>query len=183
MNNPNKKDSKTIKNDTVIELNKILKEAQTITLDSLDFNKTFKEQGKILCEIKHMLSRNNKNNDNKPFTCNPIISKKLDNASFNQLFQKFKAKNNLANGKISTTSQSIKKSIKKQRQRAKSKASNRKASSRKASSRKASSRKASSRKASSRKSSNKTKYKLNTRYPIVIIKKRTPRKNVIYLNK
>ena len=166
MTNPRRKESKTIKNDTVMELDKILKEAENITLDSLDFNKTFKEQGKILCEIKHMLSKNNKSNDNKPFVCNPVIKKKLDNTSFNQLYQKFKAQNALANGNIATRAQSINKSSKKQKKLAKSK-----------------SRSKSRSKSSSSKSANKTKYKLNTRYPIVIIKKQTPRKNVIYLNK
>ena len=161
--------ARSIKNDTAIELNNILKEAENITLDSLDFNKTFKEQGKILCEIKYMLSKNknNRNNENKPFTCNPIISSKLNDTKFNELFQKIKNQNNLASGKITTSSRKKINSSKKQRH---SKVILR-----------VSSVKSKSNK--NRKSSKSNKTKINTRYPIVIIRKRTPRKNVIYLNK
>jgi len=164
-----KKAAITVKNNnTTTELDKILKEAENITLDSLDFNKTFKEQGKILCEIKHMLSKNNQNN-NMPFTCNPVISRKLNDTSFNKLYQKFKQQNKLLGSKISTSSRIKIKSNKKNRQsKLKLKTSG-----------------SSSKSKTSNVNNNKkiTKYKLNTRYPIVIIKKRTPRKNVIYLNK
>ena len=98
------KESRTIKNNTADELDKILKEAENITLDSLNFNKTFKEQGKILCEIKNMLSKNNRKNDNAPFTCNPVISRKLNDTTFNELYQKLKKQNNLLSSKISTSS-------------------------------------------------------------------------------
>ena len=161
--------SRTIKNDTAMDLNNILKEAENITLDSLDFNKTFREQGKILCNIKYMLfkNKNSSNNDNKPFTCNPIISSKLNDTKFNELFQKIKNKNNLASGKITTSSRMKIKSSKKQRH------SN-------------IALRVSSVKSKSNKDSKPGKHsktKLNNRYPIVIIRKRTPRKNVIYLNK
>lgn len=162
-------ESKTIKNNTTTELNNILKEAENITLDSLDFNKTFKEQGKILCEIKYMLSKNNQNNDNKPFTCNSVISSKLNDTKFNELYQKFKKQNYITSIKISTSPRLRIKSSKKHNKR------------------KTSSKISLSNKPKNRnynhKTKNKTKYKFNTRYPIVIIKKRTPRKNVIYLNK
>lgn len=164
-----KNGARTIKNDTAMELNNILKEAENITLDSLDFNKTFKEQGKILCDIKYMLSKNknNHNNNNKPFTCAPIISSKLNDTKFNELFQKIKNQNNLSSGKITTSSRMNIKTIKTQRP------SNviLRVSSVKSKSNK------------NRKSSKSNKTKINTRYPIVIIRKRTPRKNVIYLNK
>ena len=162
------KESRTIKNNTADELDKILKEAENITLDSLDFNKTFKEQGKILCEIKNMLSKNNRKNDNAPFTCNPIISRKLNDTTFNELYQKLKKQNNLLSSKISTSS----------RIRIRNKSSKKSKRSKITSKRLRS-------KSKSNSTDNKkiTKYKLNTRYPIVIIKKRTPRKNVIYLNK
>jgi len=176
MTNPKRKEPKTIKNDTVVELDKILKEAETITLESLDFNKTFKEQGKILCEIKHMLSKNNRNNDNKPFTCNPVISKKLDDTAFNELFQKFKQKNIIATSAHLKSSRIGNKSSKKQSSSNSTLSVRTKSKSLKISKSKKTSK-------PSRTSVNKTKYKLNTRYPIVIIKKRTPRKNVIYLNK
>jgi hypothetical protein len=162
------RDSRTIKNNTAVELDKILKEAENITLDNLDFNKTFKEQGNILCEIKHMLSKNNRKNDNTPFTCNPVISRKLNDTSFNELYQKFKKQNNLLSSKISTSSRiRISKKSSKKNKRSKLISKGYRA------------------KSKSKSSNNKkiTKYKLNTRYPIVIIKKRTPRKNVIYLNK
>jgi len=167
------KDTRTIKNNTATELDKILKEAENITLDSLDFNKTFKEQGKILCEIKNMLSKNNRKNDNAPFTCNPVISKKLNDTSFNELYQKMKKQNNLLSSKISTSKISTSSRI---RIRNKSSKKNKRS-------------KIPSKGLRSNSKSNftdnkkTTKYKLNTTYPIVIIKKRTPRKNVIYLNK
>ena len=164
------KDTRTIKNNTATELDKILKEAENITLDSLNFNKTFKEQGKILCEIKNMLSKNNRKNDNAPFTCNPVISKKLNDTSFNELYQKLKKQNNLLSSKISTSSRiRIRNKSSKKNKRSKTPSKELR----------------SKFKSKSRSSNNKktTKYKLNTTYPIVIIKKRTPRKNVIYLNK
>jgi hypothetical protein len=164
------KESRTIKNNnTDIDLDKILKEAENITLDSLDFNKTFKEQGKILCEIKYMLSKKNNNNDNKPFTCNPVISNKLNDTLFNELYQKFKQQNQPLSSKISTSSSGIKSSKKNKQNKLISKNCKSKA----------------SKTSMTCNTNNKktTKYKLNTRYPIVIIKKRTPRKNVIYLNK
>ena len=169
------KNFRTIKNNnTDIDLDKILKEAENITLDSLDFNKTFKEQGKILCEIKYMLSKNNRNNDNTPFTCNPVISKKLNDTSFNKLYQKFKEQNKLLGSKISKSSIiKIKSSKKNKQSKLKSKIYS-------------SSYKSKTSKTNNTNNTNNkktTKYKLNTRYPIVIIKKRTPRKNVIYLNK
>ena len=164
------KKSRTMKNNTATDLDKILKEAENITLDSLDFNKTFKEQGKILCEIKNMLSKNNQKNNNVPFTCNPVISKKLNNTSFNKLYQKFKKQNNLLN-KISKSSRiTIKSNKKHSRSKVKSKGSRSKSKFKFSNNNK-------------KIPKNITKYKLNTRYPIVIIKKRTPRKNVIYLNK
>jgi uncharacterized UPF0160 family protein len=161
--------SKTIKNNTSNDLDIILKEAEHITLDNLDFNKTFKEQGKILCDIKNMLSKsknnkNNRNNQNKSFACNPIISSKLNNAKFNEIYQRYKKQNNLLNMKISSrkkTSKNINLNLSKSKILSKM----------------------SSLKSSSSKRKKTTKYKINTRYPIVIIKKRTPRKNVIYLNK
>jgi DNA-binding transcriptional MerR regulator len=156
------KESRTIKNNTAAELDKILKEAENITLDSLNFNKTFKEQGTILCEIKNMLSKNNRKNDNAPFSCNPIISKKLNDKSFNELYQKMKKQNNLLSTKISTPSRNrIKTKLSKKHKRSK----------------------ITSKRLHSIDKKKTTKYKLNTTYPIVIIKKRTPRKNVIYLNK
>jgi hypothetical protein len=82
----------TNKNTTANDLAEILKEAESITLDNLDFNKTFKEQGKILCDIKQMLV--SKNNDNKPFVCNPIISSKLNDDKFQKLYENFKKGNN-----------------------------------------------------------------------------------------
>lgn len=112
----NKKNvARTIKNDIAMDLNNILKEAENITLDSLNFNKTFKEQSKILCDIKYMLSKNknNSNNDIKPFTCNPIISRKLNDTKFNKLFQKIKNQNYLASEKITTYSKMNIKSRKK----------------------------------------------------------------------
>ena len=161
MTKPRSMESRTIKNNTANDLDKILKEAENITLDSLDFNKTFKEQGKILCEIKHMLSKNNQKNDNTPFTCNPIISKKLNDTSFNELYQKIKKQNNLVSSKIFKSSRiTIKSNNKNRKNKVKSKDSR-----------------------YNSKSKMLTKYKLNSKYPIVIIKKRTPRKNVIYLNK
>ena len=169
------KESRTIKNNTATELDKILKEAENITLDSLNFNKTFKEQGKILCEIKNMLSKNNRKNDNAPFTCNPVISKKLNDTSFNELYQKFKKNNNIVSNKISTLSRIRSKTIKKNK-RSKTSSKDYRAKSKSSPKPKSSDNK--------KKVSEKlSKYKLNTRYPIVIIKKRTPRKNVIYLNK
>lgn len=171
------KQSKTLKNNTVDELATILKEAENITLDSLDFNKTFKEQGAILCDIKYLLSKNNKNNrngNNKPFACNPVISNKLNDSKFNALYQQFKKQNNLLNNKhvipsriknSKILSKNISKKLKTRISKVKSKRSSRGS------------------RRSSKESSSKTKYKLNTRYPIVIIKKQTPRKNVIYLNK
>ena len=180
MNKPTNKSSRgsrgskrsiTIKNNTYNDLDIILKEADKITLDSLDFNKTFKEQGKILCDIKFMLSkiknnRNNRNNENRPFTCNPIISSKLNDAKFNELFQNFKKQYNLLDMKNPLSSRGSLKSSKKHNKRANtSKAS------------------LSNLKSKDNYNTKITKYKLNTRYPIVIIKKQTPRKNVIYLNK
>lgn len=166
------------KNNTIIDLDNILKEAENITLDSLDFNKTFKEQEQILCEIKHMLSKNHTNNDtnndNIPFTCNPIISKKLNDKSFNKLYQKFKIQNNLLSSNIYTPSRiKIKLSKKHKRRKLKSKDSHSKSKTKTKN----------KKKISTYTPKKLTKYKLNTRYPIVIIKKRTPRKNVIYLNK
>jgi len=168
-------DSRTIKNNTSIDLDEILKEAENITLDSLDFNKTFKEQGQILCEIKHMLSKNNQKNDNTPFTCNPVISKKLNDTAFNELYQKFKKKNNIVSNKISTLSRIKRKTIKKNKRS--------KTSSKDYCTKSKSSPKPKSSDNKKKVSEKLSKYKLNTRYPIVIIKKRTPRKNVIYLNK
>ena len=81
---------KTVNNNISSDLDNILKEAENITLDSLDFNKTFKEQGAILCDIKHLLSKNTRNTDNKPFACNSIISSKLNDKRFNELYQQFK---------------------------------------------------------------------------------------------
>jgi hypothetical protein len=169
------KEFRTIKNNTATELDKILKEAENITLDSLDFNKTFKEQGKILCEIKNMLSKNNRKNDNAPFTCNPVISKKLNDTSFNELYQKMKKQNNLLSSKISTGKISTSSRI-----RIRNKSSKKNKQSKTLSKGLLSKSKSKSKSSNNKKT---TKYKLNTTYPIVIIKKRTPRKNVIYLNK
>ena len=170
MSKTRSKGNRTIKNNnTIADLDNILKEAENITLDSLDFNKTFKEQGKILCEIKNMLSKNNRNNDNKPFTCSPIISRKLNDTKFNELYQKFKQNNKIQGSKIFTSSRRKSKSSKKNKLTVKSSRAISKSKINKTS--------------NARKSNKITKYKLNTRYPIVIIKKRTPRKNVIYLNK
>jgi len=168
-----KKAAITVKNNnTTTELDKILKEAENITLDSLDFNKTFKEQGKILCEIKYMLSKNNRNNDNMPFICNPVISQKLNDTSFNKLYQKFKQQNKLLGSNISTSSRTkIKSSKKYKKSKSKTSHSN------------SISKSKINNTSNTNNNKNTIKYKLNTRYPIVIIKKRTPRKNVIYLNK
>ncbi len=170
MSKTRSKGNRTIKNNnTIADLDNILKEAENITLESLDFNKTFKEQGKILCEIKNMLSKNNRNNDNKPFTCSPIISRKINDTKFNELYQKFKQNNKIQGSKISTSSRRKSKSSKKNKLTVKSSHAISKSKINKTS--------------NARKSNKITKYKFNTRYPIVIIKKRTPRKNVIYLNK
>jgi len=184
------KDKRTIINnknidlDLDIDLENILKQAENITLDSLDFNKTFKEQGKILCEIKHMLSKNNKNRDNKnvPFTCNPIISRKLNDKSFNELFTKYKKQNKLLLDSNISKSSKIKMKSRKKPNNIKSKLTSKTFKSNQKS-------KNNNKKNNNNNNNNNnnkkkiTKYKLNTRYPIVIIKKRTPRKNVIYLNK
>jgi hypothetical protein len=162
--NNNNKTSKTMKYHVADDLNltKILKEAENITLDSLDFNKTFKEQGKILCDIKYLLhkskssSNGNGNNDNKPFTCNPIISSKLNDTEFFNMYKKFKSQNY---SKILASSRIKKpKSSKNKNKNTRSQSNINKIIGKKI-----------------------TKNKYNTRYPIVIIKKKTPRKNVIYL--
>ena len=195
--------SRTIKNNTMNDLENILNQAENITLESLDFNKTFKEQGKILCDIKYMLSKNanntnnakNGNNIDKPFTCNPIISSKLNNNKFNELYQKFKKNYIISKLEKKTNSkknikQKLKTSIsptlhtlptkhKLNKLNKLNKSKNKKISKNK--NKKKSSKKKSLLGKNKRKSSK--KYELNTRYPIVIIKKRTPRKNVIYLNK
>ncbi len=95
----------TYKNTTANDLADILKEAENITLDNLDFNKTFREQGKILCDIKQMLG--SKNNDNKPFVCNPIISSKLSDTKFQELYENFKKGNSMLNKTVQKSVSSL----------------------------------------------------------------------------
>ena len=90
--------------------------SSNFTVKVLDFNKTFKEQGKILCEIKHMLDNKN-NGDNKPFVCNPVISSKLNDRKFQELYENFKRDSNIIkssskilSSKKSSTSRITKKS-------------------------------------------------------------------------
>ena len=179
--------SKTVNNNISSDLDNILKEAENITLNSLNFNKTFKEQGKILCELKYMLSKD-KNNDNygiKHFTCNPIISRKLNDTKFNELFQKIKKDHNILDSKISKAAKRIKSSTQLCQ-------SQRKIPSRKTKKAQKSRTILKSRPKSipltysKNKTKNKTKdiikYNLNTKYPIVLIKKQKPLKNVFYLN-
>ena len=149
------------------DLNLILDEASKITMNNLDFDKSFEEQGKILCDIKNLLS------NKKSFTCNPIITKKLDDNNFNKEYQQFKKKYS------TTTVPVLDKSNKKQKSKTRSKLANKQLSKKKIS-KKQSSKKQSTKKKFSKKQSSK-KNNLNARYPVVIIKKHTPRKNVIYV--
>jgi hypothetical protein len=155
------------------DLNEILNLAEKITLNDLDFEKTFNEQGAILCDIKKML--NSKNTNNKAFQCNPIIKNKLNNAQFNSIFQKFKQ------GKIpSTQPKSKAKVIKKKITKTFMKHSNTNYPSKHKSKPKM---KISNKKTKAKtKDKAKAKTEINSRYPIVIIKKRGPRKNVFYQN-
>jgi hypothetical protein len=163
------------------DLNEILNLAEKITLNDLDFEKTFNEQGAILCDIKKML--NSKNTNNKAFQCNPIIKNKLNNAQFNSIFQKFKQ------GKIPSTQP---KSKAKSKPKSKAKVIKKKitktfikhSNTNYPSKHKSKPKMKISNKKTKAKTKDKTKAKteINSRYPIVIIKKRGPRKNVFYQN-
>ena len=142
------------------DLDMILDEANKITMDNLDFDKTFREQGKILCDIRHLLS----DKTNKSFKCDPVISSKLNDKNFNIMFHDFKKNHTFENNtKSITINKSHSKTVKKSKPTIKGISTYRKTTSGK------------------HKSIKLNNNKYNTRYPIVIIKKKTPRKNVIYM--
>jgi hypothetical protein len=134
-------------------------------MDNLDFDKSFYEQGKILCDIKKLLA------NDKSIACNPIITNKLNQTNFHEQYQHLKNKYSIFKANDLTQSKTDKKidkgtrkttikSINKTSQQKKSKKPNRSLSDKKYKS----------------KTGN-----INSRYPVVVIKKRTPRKNVIYV--
>jgi len=152
------------------DLNEILNLADKITLSDLDFKKSFNEQGAILCDIKKML--NSKNSNNKAFQCNPIIKNKLNDIKFNTLYQQFKNDKipiKLHVSKLKTHTKAKSKLFNKHTRLNQSRTSKSKYSKKKKS-------------GIHKKHSNKMKPEINARYPIVIIKKRGPRKNVFYQN-
>ena len=76
--------SKKNSNQSQTDLNRILEEADKITLKDLEFDRNFKEQSAILCDIKNLLQ---KEKGIKQSTCSLIKSHKNDNSDFNQLYK------------------------------------------------------------------------------------------------
>ena len=147
---------------TETDLNRILEEADKITLKDLEFDRNFKEQSTILCDIKNLLQ---KEKGIKQSTCNLIKGHKTDNRDFNQLYKELKTK---YTARDSISSKHIKKS-----RHTKKKSS-----------------KSHSRISKSKKQTKNTKINtgkintgnINTRYPVVLINKSKPIKNLLYVN-
>ena len=65
-----KQTTKNSSSNNNLDLKELLKEADKITLDDLDFNKILKEQTNILCNIQKMIHYENNANIKEPFKCN-----------------------------------------------------------------------------------------------------------------
>lgn len=184
-NNTNKNIS-NVNND----LTRILKSANEITLDDLEFDKLFKEQKTILCDIRNILKKTN-NMDNNSATCdtntnlddfkttyNRLKNKYSLNGDINKMNMKTKIneiKNKLNSGKTTSRTKTKKNiySVGKNKSTTTSKSGHINISGRK----------------NRQKSKNgskslllKSSNKLNTRYPVVLINKSTPTKNLFYVN-
>jgi hypothetical protein len=182
----NTKPKKTTKYNN--ELTAILNEADKITMDNLDFNKTFTEQGAILCDIKKMLASNqNKQGDNKPFVCNPIIKSKLNDKNFSKLYENFKKGKDIAKIRkykqksVPTRMTTIKrKSIKRKSIKRKTRITKKVKS--KPIKKSVDNQQKQEQKMQRQLKTEKAIKDINARYPVVIIKRRAPRKNVLYMN-
>lgn len=103
----NRVKAKSLNND----LQFILGEADKITLTDLEFDNLFKEQSKILCDIKTLLNKDrdaNSSNTTKPSINNNIevgqckLINLNDSNTFNNLLQNYKKKYNLSKSNISS---------------------------------------------------------------------------------
>jgi hypothetical protein len=136
------------------DLKIILEEADKITMNDLEFDKLFREQSKILCDVKTLLQKDK-----------DITNSSKCNLSTIKTTSKFKQHLNNLKNKYSITNQNTKS----KRTRTKSK-SHRKT--------KYSSNTKSSKKLSKKRSKN-TIGKINNNYPIILLKDKKPYKNVI----
>ena len=189
------------------DLTMILKSANEITLDDLEFDKLFKEQKTILCDIRNILKKTN-NMDNNSATCDTNTNLDDFKTTYNQLKNKYsltgdinkmnmktkinKIKNKLNSGKTTSSTRTKKNiypltaqgfknpyivgytdSVGKNKSTTTSNSGHVNISGRK----------------NRQKSKNgskslllKSSNKLNTRYPVVLINKSTPTKNLFYVN-
>jgi len=136
------------------DLKIILEEADKITMNDLEFDKLFREQSKILCDVKTLLQKDK-----------DITNSSKCNLSTINTTSKFKQHINNLKKKYSITNQNTKS----KRTRTKSK-SHRKT--------KYSSNTKSSKKLSKKLSKNKMG-KINNNYPIILLRDKKPYKNVI----
>ena len=105
-----KQNKKSKQYNSNLGLKELLKEADKITLDDLDFNKILKEQSSILCNIQKMLHYENNKNNKEPFKCN-IMNLKND-ANLKKIINEYK-NNNIVNANKYLVSKQISKSRKK----------------------------------------------------------------------
>ena len=170
------------------DLQSILDEADKITIDDLEFDKLFKEQAKILCDIKTLLEKDNQQSQRETLQkCNLTSSTSNNDSEFKQLLSTFKKKYS-SNPKITKTdtgalTKETKKIIKHHKRQ---------------SSKRHSSKRHSSKRQSSKRHSNKIMYSqtniktngkstkksvgnVNNNYPIILLKDKKPYKNVIMI--
>lgn len=146
------------------ELSDLLNQADKITLDDLEFDKLFKEQGAILCDIRNIL--NNQDNAAACRLINKASGKQMKD--FNNLYKDMK--NEIITRSSKSEQTKPRRSISRHRKPSLSKSKPKQP------------RRSISRRSKLRRSiSRKTKH-MNSRYPIVILKKTKKQPNVLYLN-
>ena len=158
------------------DLTMILKKADNVTLDDIEFDKLFKEQKHILCDIRNILIKTNDIKDYNQVSCDDKTNLDDFRNTYNQLKNKYsltgelsKKNNNLSilsrvldRLNINKKTKNISGNFKKKRTKKRTKKTQNK------------------NKISllNLKSSN----KLNTRYPVVLVNKSTSPKNLFYVN-
>ena len=159
------------------DLQSILDEADKITIDDLEFDKLFKEQSKILCDIKTLLQKDNQKSQQETLQkCTLASSSSHNDSEFKQLLSTYKKKYS-SSPRITKTNTKAKltKKITKH-----SKRHSRKRHSSKRHSSKRHSKTIKYSKTNRNPKGNQTG-KVNNNYPIILLKDKKPYKNVIML--
>ena len=174
------------------DLTMILKQADDITLDDLEFDKLFKEQKTILCNIRNILKKTNNMNDNNQSTCD--TKTKIDDfrTTYNQLKNKYSLTGEINKMNMKTKINEIKNKISsgKTKSRTRTKKNiytlgkNKRTTTINSGhgSRSGCKNRQNRHKNRSKSVLLKSSNKLNTRYPVVLVNKSTPTKNLFYVN-